>query len=345
MNYSAVIEDILAGNDLGPDQAQTVMDEIMDGNLDEARVAGVLVALRAKGETPGEIAGFARSMRRHASSFELADKYRPLVDTCGTGGDKVETINISTIAALVAAAGGARVAKHGNRSVSSSCGSADLLEALGVQIELEPQQVKKSIEEVGIGFMYAPKFHAAMKHAIGPRKSLGIRTVFNLLGPLTNPAGADRQLLGVFAPRWVLPVAEALAALGVEKALVVHGMDGMDEISLSAPTRFAEVNKGKIDEGEFHPSDFELNEIDISEIAGGSVDKNTSIARRLFEGEASGPVNSIVAVNAGAVLYLAGGADSLAGGVKRAKKIIEEGRVEKTVRRLVEFTQKMAEKS
>ncbi|MFP4686888.1 MAG: anthranilate phosphoribosyltransferase [bacterium] len=338
MNISEIIEKLLAGNNLDISQARETMDRLMEGGLDEAQIGGLLIALRAKGETPEEIAGFARSMREHARGFEVDSEYRPLIDTCGTGGDSVETVNISTMAALVAAGAGARVAKHGNRSVSSNCGSADLLEALGVKIELEPQQVKKCIEEVGIGFMYAPKFHAAMKYAIGPRKSLGVRTVFNLLGPLTNPAGADRQLLGVFSERWVKPVALALKELGVQRALVVHGSDGMDEISLSAETVYAELDDGLVKEGRFSPEDFGVAPVKLSEIAGGELENNLNIARRLFAGEAPAPIERIVAVNAGVVLYLAFLAPDMPAAVELALKTIKSGSSRNLLNKLIDFS-------
>jgi len=339
MNYPELLEHLFSNQDLTDQQARQTMDRVMDGDWDEARIGGFLTAMRAKGETSEEIAGFAESMREHAKSFEISPEYRPLVDTCGTGGDSVESINISTLSAIVAAGAGVRVAKHGNRSVSSKCGSADLLEALGVQLELEPDQVRDSIEEVGIGFMYAPAFHGAMKHAIGPRKSLGVRTVFNLLGPLTNPADADRQLLGVFSSEWVLPVAEALKHLGVERALVVHGEVGMDEISLKGKTSYAEVNGSEISEGCFQPSDFGLDPINLEDIAGGDIETNRAIAERLLEGRAAEPIEAIISVNAGAVIYLGGNADSIQQGVTVAQKSIESGQAREHLEHLVEFTQ------
>lgn len=339
MKYPELLEHLLSRQDLTGKQARQTMDRVMDGEWDEARIGGFLTAMRAKGETSEEIAGFAASMRSHAKSFSIQPEYRPLVDTCGTGGDSVESINISTLSALVAAGCGVRVAKHGNRSVSSKCGSADLLEALGVKLELEPETVRNSIEEVGIGFMYAPAFHGAMKHAIGPRKSLGIRTVFNLLGPLTNPADADRQLLGVFSSKWVRPVAEALQQLGIERALVVHGEIGMDEISLKGQTRYAEVNEAEITEGRFRPSDFGLKPINLEEIAGGDIETNRKIAEELFDAQAPEAIESIISVNAGAVIYLGGEADSIRNGIERARQSIQSGKARHCLHRLVEFTQ------
>lgn len=342
MKFSELMGTVLTGEQLDFATARAWMDSIMDGELDEAQIGGLLVALRARGESPEEIAGFARSMRDHSRGLDLDDEYRPLVDTCGTGGDKLDTFNISTLSALVATAGGARVAKHGNRSVSSSCGSADLLEALGVEIELPPAAVEACIREVGIGFMFAPTFHLAMKHAIGPRKSLGIRTVFNLLGPLTNPARADRQLLGVFGPEWVRPVAEALRTLGVEKALVVHGLDGLDEISLSQATKYAELDGDSIEGGVFEASDFGVETIQSSEIAGGDSQENRQLADRLLDGKATEPVEDIVCVNAGAVLYLADRAHDLRSGVELARECIKNGQARETLEYFVEFTQRQA---
>lgn len=339
---SEVLDQLLAGENLNTKQAEDVMDELMSGNLDEAQIGALLTAMRSCGETSEEIAGFARTMREHAKSFELSESYRPLVDTCGTGGDSVETINISTLSALAAAGADANVAKHGNRSVSSRCGSADLLEELGVVLELTPDQVKESIRETGIGFMYAPSFHASMKHAIGPRKSLGIRTIFNLLGPLTNPADADRQLVGVFGSEWVHPVAEALRDLGVERALVVHGTEGMDEISPSERTVYAEVDDGDLREGDFTPEDFSVDPVDLNEIEGGGPEENARITRSLLKGEGPEPVEDTIAINAGAVIYLADEAPDLLSGVERARESLRDGGAKRSLEELVEFTQSVS---
>lgn len=333
-----ILEQLLDNQDLTAGEARSVMDDLMDGNLDDAQIGSLLTALRAKGETSDEIAGFASSMREHAKSFDLDASHRPLVDTCGTGGDSVETINISTLSALVAAGAGASVAKHGNRSVSSQCGSADLLEQFGVRLELSPDQVKESIEETGIGFMYAPAFHASMKHAIGPRKSLGIRTVFNLLGPLTNPADADRQLVGVFSEKWVQPVAEALSSLGVEKAMVVHGTEGMDEISASTKTVYAEVDEGEVTEGELTPDALGIDPIDLEDVRGGGPEENERLSIQLLEGSGVPAIEAIIAVNAGAVIYLAGEATDLQGGIAEARESIKSGNALKSLEALVEFT-------
>ncbi len=337
-----VLEKLLNGENLSADEAEMVMDQLMSGELDEAQIGAFLTALRSCGETSEEIAGFARVMREHAKSFDLSESYRPLVDTCGTGGDSVETINISTLSAIVAAGAGANVAKHGNRSVSSRCGSADLLEQFGVELELSPGQVKECIRETGIGFMYAPSFHASMKHAIGPRKSIGIRTVFNLLGPLTNPAGADRQLVGVFSADWVRPLAEALGSLGVHRALVVHGTEGMDEISPSKRTVYAEVNDGEVREGDFTPLDFGEDPVDLVDIEGGGPEVNERISRSLLDGDGPSAVETTIAINAGAVIYLSEEAPDLLSGVERAQESIRSGDARESLEKLVEFTRSVA---
>jgi len=336
--FSTVIGRLIEGKELSYADAERVMNWIMEGEWDEAQIGAFLTALRIRGETSEEIAGFASSMRSHARAFQLSSDIRPVVDTCGTGGDSVNTINISTLSALVASAVGVRVAKHGNRSVSSECGSADLLEVLEVDIELEPDEVKRCIEQTRIGFMYAPAFHRAMKHAIGPRKSLGIRTVFNLLGPLTNPADADRQLLGVFSREWVRPMAEALRSLEVERAMVVHGTDGMDEISLSAETAYAEVQHGDLEEGVLSPDDFGLEPIDIEEIAGGGPETNKKMTLDLLEGRGSDAVEGIISANAGAVVYLADEAGSLEDGAGRARTAIRSGKALEQLEKLIDFT-------
>lgn len=338
--FSDVLETIVDGQDLSVDEAEALMDRLMEGEFDDAQIGALLTALRVKGETPDEIAGFARSMRQHARRLDPPDEVRPLVDTCGTGGDDVETINISTLSAIVAAGAGARVAKHGNRSVSSQCGSADLLEALGLKLELEPDQVRRSLEETGFGFMFAPNFHASMKHAIGPRRSLGVRTVFNLLGPLTNPADADRQLLGVFSEEWVRPIAEALRTLGVERAMVVHGRVGMDEISPSGPTAYAEVRDGDVREDVMSPEDVGMDTVPIEDLAGGDPETNKTIARDLLAAEAPGPIESAVALNAGAVLYVGGEAESLEDGIKRARDSIRHGRARERLEDAVSFSRR-----
>lgn len=334
-----LLERLVTGGNLTRREAESVVDRLMSDQLDQAQIGGLLIALRASGETAEEIAGFASSMRDHARSFDLKPEHRPLVDTCGTGGGSVETINISTLSAIVAAGTGTNVAKHGNRSVSSRCGSADLLEQLGVKLELTPEQVKSSIKETGIGFMYAPAFHRSMKHATGPRKSLGIRTIFNLLGPLTNPADADRQLVGVFSSEWVRPMAEALSTLGVDRALVVHGTEGMDEISPSQTTVFAEVENGRVKEGELVPSDFNLEPVDIDAIEGGGPRENMKTTLRLLEGEGPEPIEDVVSINTGAVIYLAGRVSELVEGARLARETIRGGAAKRKLNQLIEFTQ------
>ncbi len=335
-NFRTVLEAIMEGEKLSFERSQSVMDLIMDGDLDSAQIGGLLAALRTRRETSTEIAGFASSMRKHATRLKPDDSLRPLVDTCGTGGDEAETINVSTLAAITAAGAGARVAKHGNRSVSSRCGSADLLEILGVKLELGPDAVEACIRASGMGFMFAPAYHGAMKHAIGPRKSLGVRTIFNLLGPLTNPADADRQVLGVFSEEWVEPLAAALRELDVERALVVHGTDGMDEISMSAPTHVAEIDGDSLSTGTLTPDDFGLSSIDLADIRGGNPEHNESVARELLDGEPAPAVETIVSANAGAVLYVAGEADSLEEGADQAREAIHSGAARTTLETLAE---------
>ena len=334
-----VLAKVVEGQDLSAAEAEAVMEEIMAGRATDAQIAGLLVALRMKGETAAEIAGFARAMRRHA--LKVTVSRRDVIDTCGTGGDAFDTFNISTAAAIVAAAAGAAVAKHGNRSVTSRCGSADVLERLGVRLDLTPEQVGRCIDEIGIGFLFAPALHPAMKYAIGPRRELRLRTVFNLLGPLTNPADARRQVLGVFDARWVRPVAEALRDLGSEHALVVHGLDGLDEISTTGPTAVAELKDGRVAEYELIPEALGFTRARPEDIAAGDVDESAEILRAVLEGE-EGPRLDIVLINAGAALYVAGRAGSIEGGIALAREAVASGAAVKKLDELVELTQRIA---
>jgi anthranilate phosphoribosyltransferase len=307
----------------------------MTGQATQAQIGGFLVALRMKGETVDEIVAAVRLMRELVVRVEV-DPHR-LVDTCGTGGDSARTFNISTASAFVAAAAGARVAKHGNRSVSSRSGSADLLERAGVRLELTPEQVASCIEALGVGFMFAPLHHGAMKHTIGPRREMGIRTLLNLLGPLTNPAGAPNQVLGVFDRRWLQPLARALGRLGSRHVLVVHSEDGMDEISICAPTEIAEMRNGEVTLYRVTPEQFGFAR---AEVAGLVVDgPEQSLARVLavLDG-ADGPASDVVALNAGAAIYAAGVADTLAGGVERARAAMAGGEARIKLDELVRMT-------
>jgi anthranilate phosphoribosyltransferase len=308
---------------------------IMTGQATAAQIGGFLVGLRMKGETVDEIAAAAGVMRELATQVDIAGPH--LVDTCGTGGDGASTFNISTASALVTAAAGGRVAKHGNRSVSSSSGSADVLEAAGVRLDLGPQQVAACIEQLGVGFLFAPRHHSAMKHAIGPRKEMGVRTLFNLLGPLTNPAGAPNQVLGVFSMDWVEPLAQVLKQLGSEHVLVVHAEDGLDEISIAAPTRVAELKQGEILSYTISPEDFGLQRADLAAIVVDDAQQSLAMIRAVFAGE-PGPAYDIVILNSGAAIYAAGLTSSLADGVSRAAEVIQAGKARQVFESLVELS-------
>jgi anthranilate phosphoribosyltransferase len=328
------IDAVCAGDHLTADHAAAVLAEIMAGRSSEVQTAAFLIALRAKGETVPELVGLARTMRSLASpvSTSRAD----LVDTAGTGGGP-STFNVSTTAALVAAAAGCAVAKHGNRSSTSRCGSADLLEALGVNIELEPEQVGRCIDKVGFGFMFAPRHHQAMAHVVPVRKALGVRTIFNFLGPLTNPAGAPRQLLGVSDRHYQETIAEALVGLGSVRAMVVAADDGVDEISISARTRVIEVKDGRTEEHFVEPGDFGFAEDEPEYVAGGTPDENADTSRAVLGGEA-GPRRHLVLLNAGAAIYVGGKAESLAEGVEKGASAVDSGAARELLERLVATT-------
>ncbi|PSP96544.1 anthranilate phosphoribosyltransferase [Halobacteriales archaeon QS_5_70_17] len=315
------IERVTDGEDLTQEEARAAATAVFEGAT-EAQIGALLTALRAKGETETEIAGFAEGMRDAARTID-PDR-TPLVDTCGTGGDDYDTINVSTTSALVVAGAGVPVAKHGNYSVSSSSGSADVLEEVGVQVDAEPPAVEEAIERDGIGFMLAPVFHPAMKAVIGPRKELGMRTVFNVLGPLTNPAGADAQVVGVYDPDLVPVLARALAKMDVERALVVHGA-GMDEIALHDETVAAEVEGDEIEEYTIRPAELGLDAAPVEAIAGGTPGENAADLRGIVTGEVGGAKRDVVLANAGAAIYVAGEAPTLADGVERARAAVESG--------------------
>src|SRR6056297_2145028 len=315
------IRRVTEGEDLTQDEAREAATAVFDGAT-EAQIGALLSALRAKGETETEIAGFAQGMRDAART--ITPDRTPLVDTCGTGGDDYDTINVSTTSAIVASGAGVPVAKHGNYSVSSSSGSADVLEVAGVEIDAEPPAVERAIEDDGIGFMLAPVFHPAMKAVIGPRKELGMRTVFNVLGPLTNPAGADAQVVGVYDPDLVPVLARSLAKMEVERALVVHGA-GMDEITVHDETTAAEVRGDDIEEYTIAPEDLGLARHDIADVAGGTPEENAEDMRGIVEGDVTGAKRDIILANAGAALYVAGETDSLEDGAELAAKAIDDG--------------------
>jgi anthranilate phosphoribosyltransferase len=335
MDIATAIASVVERRDLSAGDMEAVMRSIMTGQATPAQIGGFLIGLRMKGETVDEIAAAAKVMRDLATRVDVAGPH--LVDTCGTGGDGASTFNISTASAIVTAAAGARVAKHGNRSVSSSSGSADVLEAAGVKLDLAPAQVAACIDRVGVGFLFAPQHHSAMKHAIGPRKEMRVRTLFNLLGPLTNPAGAPNQVLGVFSPDWVEPLARVLKRLGSEHVLVVHAEDGLDEISIAAPTRVAELREGDISVYTVTPEDFGLQRADLSAIAVENAEQSLAMIKAVFDDQ-PGPARDIVRLNAGAAIYAAGLTASLADGVALASEVIQSGKARQTHAALVEVS-------
>ena len=332
------IEALASGHDLAADDAAVVLREVMEGNASEVETAGFLIALRTKGETVSEIVGLARTMRELATRVET--KRDDLVDTAGTGGG-APTFNVSTTAALVAAGAGCNVAKHGNRSSTSQCGSADVLEALGARIDLAPGAVAACIDELGFGFMFAPLHHPAMKHVVPVRKALAVRTIFNFLGPLTNPAGARRQVIGVSDPGYVEVVAAALAELGGTSALVVSSEDGLDEISVSAPTRVVEVSDGRIDSFSVSPEELGVAPAPLEELRAGTPEQNAELTRAVLGG-AQGGARTVTLLNAGAAIYAAGRAESIRAGVTVAEQAIDSGAALELLDRVVARTRELA---
>jgi anthranilate phosphoribosyltransferase len=335
------IDEICAGTHLTADHTSAALTEIMEGRAGEVQTGAFLIALRAKGETVAELVGLARTMRDLAARVKV--NRDDLVDTAGTGGGPT-TFNISTTAALIAAGAGCAVAKHGNRSATSRCGSADLLEALGVQIELTPEQVATCIEEFGFGFLFAPKHHQAMAHVVPVRKELAVRTIFNLLGPLTNPAGARRQLLGVSDRTFQETIAEALLSLGCDHAMVVSADDGLDELSIADRTRVVEVADGRTDEWFVEAEDLELEIASLEAIAGGDPEHNAAVTRAILAGEA-GPAREVALLNAGATIYVGGGAVNLGDGVEQARQAVDSGAAREVLTRLVDRSRELAEAS
>ncbi|WP_232703608.1 anthranilate phosphoribosyltransferase [Halobacterium wangiae] len=323
-------ERVADGEDLSLADARDAVTRIFEDATD-AQIGALLAALRAKGETETELAGFAQGMRDAARTID-PDR-EPLVDTCGTGGDDYDTINVSTTSTLVVGGAGVPVAKHGNYSVSSSSGSSDVLETVGVDLDADPTAVEALVEDHGIGYMHAPAFHPAMKAVIGPRRELEMRTIFNLLGPLTNPAGADAQVVGVYDPDLVPTLARALSHMDVDRALVVHG-DGLDEFALHGPSTVAEVDGDTVAEYTVTPADFGLDEAPITAVSGGSPEENARDLRGIVSGDVTGPKRDIVLANAGAAIYVAGEADSLEAGAERAREAIDSGDAEETLRTL-----------
>jgi anthranilate phosphoribosyltransferase len=335
---TASIDALASGRDLEMDEAAAVLREVMAGNASEIQIAGFLIALRTKGETVDEIAGLARTMRELATQVSVNDD--DLLDTAGTGGGR-RTFNVSTTAALIAAAAGCRVAKHGNRSATGLSGSADVLEALGARIDLGPIQVGQCIERLGFGFMFAPAHHQATRFVVPVRRELAVRTIFNFLGPLTNPAGATRQLIGVSDPSYLETMAGALARLGTKHALLVSGEDGVDELSISAATRVVEVLDGELRDWSVTPEELSLARHPAEAVPGGDPRANAETARRIFAGE-PGPARDLAVLNAGAAIYAGGGAPSLAEGVRAAEHAIDSGQATQALERFVSLTRELA---
>ena len=331
-----LIKKVVSNQNLTRQEAALAMDTIMRGEATPSQIAAFITALRMKGETIDEITGCAEKMREHA--INISPQQKNLVDTCGTGGDVSGTFNISTISAFVAAGAGVPIAKHGNRSVSSKCGSADVLEALGVKIDIEPKKVEECISKVGIGFIFAPIFHQAMKFAMPSRRETGIRTVFNILGPLTNPAKASAQVLGVFNPDLTEVMANVLKNLGTKEAFVVHGMDGLDEISLSDKTRVSHLKNGKVKTYFIEPKDVGLKKAKKEDILGGSINDNLKITYQILKGEEKGPKRDIVLFNAAAAIMVAGLVKDLKEGFKLAAESVDSGAAYKKLEELIAFT-------
>ena len=330
-----ILEKLMAHGDLTEAEMATSMSDIMSGTVSDARLAAFLVALRMKGETVAEISGAAKIMREKAVRIDAMAQ--TVLDTCGTGGDSLSTFNISTATAFVAAAGGVTVAKHGNRAVSSRCGSADVLSELGVNIEADHTVVEEAVQTIGIGFLFAPKLHPAMKYAISVRKDLGVRSVFNMLGPLTNPAGATNQLLGVFAPELTEVYARVLKSLGTRRALVVHGMDGLDEASVSAENRVSELQDGMVQTYVLNPLDYFPDLIDPAAIAGGTPAENAAVIREVFGG-ARNEARQVVVFNAALAFYVTGRCQSVRDGISEAEQLLDQGAVQTKLAELIELS-------
>lgn len=337
-----VLKAVVEGRELTQDEAEAAMDVIMTGEATEAQIGALAMGLRMKGETINEIAGFARAMRDHAVQVDIDSDEKPLLDTCGTGGDHSNSFNISTTATFVIAAAGVRIAKHGNRAASSKSGSADVLEALGVQIELTPREVEDCVEQIGVGFMYAPAYHPAMRFVGPARKQMGIRTIFNLLGPLTNPAGARHQLIGVGIPQIATQLAEVLQVLGSQHAVLVHAEEGMDEVGVMGTTQVTEFNaaKGGISTYDITPEQFGLERADPAALLGGNAEENKEITLSVLNGE-KGARRTVTVLNAGAGIYAADAADSLAEGIQLAAELIDSGKAMAKLEKLIAFTQEL----
>jgi anthranilate phosphoribosyltransferase len=342
MNIQEAITRVMAGANLEQAEMSSVMRQLMSGDTTDAQIGGLLVALRIKGETTAEIAGAAQVMRELATPVAVTGEY--LVDLVGTGGDGANLFNVSTASSFVAAAAGAQVAKHGNRSVSSTSGSSDVLEHLGVPLDLNPDQVARAVDAVGVGFMFAPAHHSAMRHAIGPRRELGVRTMFNILGPLTNPAHVKRQVIGVFSPDLCQPMAEVLKVLGSVHAMIVHSDDGLDEISIAAGTRVSELRDGSISNYHITPEEFRLERQSLDGLAVSSAAASADLIRRALAGkddDAARKAAAMLALNGGATIYVSGVAATLADGVELAEDVLASGQAAEKMQQFIDFTRLM----
>lgn len=335
MTMKEAIQKTVGGESLSQQEAHLVATEIMEGKVTDAQIAALLMTLRLKGETIDEITGFAKTMREKVTMIPCTADM--IVDTCGTGGDGSGTFNISTVSAIVAAGAGCAVAKHGNRSVSSQCGSADVLKALGVNLEITPDKAGECIDQNHIGFLFAPLLHQAMKFAIGPRREVGVRTIFNILGPLTNPAGARRQVMGVFNGELTEPLAQVLKNLGSDHVMVVHGADGMDEITLTGKTRISELKDGVVKTYDLDPASMGLKTVNSDHLKGGDAEQNAAIANSILKGEKNAK-RDVVIINAGAVIYVGGKAPSIEAGMALAEEAIDSGAALERLQKLVELT-------
>lgn len=334
--FSEALSRMIQRQDLSESQMAEMMNFVLTGQATEAQIGAMMAALATKGETFEELAGAARAMRRNARRIQATTS--PVVDTCGTGGDGAHTFNISTTTAFVVAGCGVTVAKHGNRSVSSKCGSADVLESLGIKLDTDPEIVEEAVQSIGIGFLFAPLYHSAMKYAAKPRRELGVRSIFNMLGPLTNPAAANCQLLGVFAPQLTEMFAQALKLLGARAAMVVHGHDGLDEISICAPTRVSELKDDMVRTYDIHPEQYFGEPADSEDLVGGTPEENAAITRAILSGE-KGPRRNVVLINTAAALTAAGKADDIRDGIEKAAAAIDGGQAMAKLQALIDYTQ------
>ena len=329
------IQKLVEGKNLTEEESRKAMETIMSGKATDAQIAGFLIALRMKGETPEEIAEFARVMREF--SRKIKPRIEPLVDVCGTGGDRINTFNISTTAMFIVSASGIPVAKHGNRAVSSRCGSADVLEELGINLNLEPEKIREGIEKIGIGFMFAPLHHSAMKYVMPARRELGVRTVFNILGPLTNPANASAQLMGVFDPELTERLAEVFGLLKLKSAIVAYGEPGLDELSTLGKTKISELKDGKVRTYFIRPEDFGLSRAKVEDITGGSAKENARILRDILSGEETGARRGITLLNSAAGIVVGGVADNLKEGYEIARDVLDSGKAHNKLEEFIEF--------